>query len=135
MGLRCLSPAPPPLPGSRWLWRNRRESAKLELGPRSKQGEGTRRLIALLPTRWVLCPRYHITTLFNKEKYKQHQAFWKAKDFIFCCLQGINKNGLIKSKAAQLDRASRKKMFAVQSFNFHGSSHAEKICLQLLMKR
>lgn len=38
-------------------------------------------LVPLLPERWVLCPRYRITSLFNKTKYKLHQPLWKVKAF------------------------------------------------------
>lgn len=122
-------------PGSWWLWRNHRDSAGLVLGPTSKQGDGTQRLIIFLPERWVLCPKYHTTAVFSKTKYRQHQPFQNVKAFFSCCLQDINKNRLIKSKAAQLDRASRKKSLLYNISISMAVFMLRKICLQLLIKR
>lgn len=109
----------PLLPGSRWLWGNCGNLQGWYLASHPCEERALKEgLVPLLPERWVLCPRYRITSLFNKTKYKLHQPLWKVKAFFSCCLQDINKNRLIKSKAAQLDRASRKKNVCCTIFQF-----------------
>lgn len=108
----CLSPAPPPATGQQMALERSRGVCEDGTWPHIQERRGRSEAHSFLPGGWVLCPPYRVTALFNETKRRRHQPFQKVKAFPFffpCCLQDINKNRLIKSKAAQLDRASRKK--------------------------